>query len=470
MTSKSKLSSYFIITVVLALGLSISLQSLLAAWTAPTQTAPNCPAGSPGCDTPVNTGNSNQQKGGLLTLNGTGNALLVPGGDVGIGTINPGVRLHVADTNGEIIIEGTHATNPWVNLNFSQRGTVVNQIQAHGTETGSMFFVTKDPVSSALTERMRIKNDGNIGIGTTNPRAKLHVNGDSYIEGGGIGFMPAGGTSANNVIYRGGTDFTILRNYNSSSTVMQVWSPPGALGSSNAKEATIALVRGNEPDQEYFDLYNNGYSTETQHGIRIQKRGTGSYRDFVFDQYDGTTKTPLMNIKADGKIGIGTNVPQTKLDVNGDLTVSGAIKSYAYSPSNTVLYSAPTQRIQSWPGCNTTNRIKVFGAPGSGFFRVSFDVRGADGSDWMRAYLKCNGVQCSNILDIGVSTAYTTRTLDTTNFIPSGSEIEIAIEGREGYSGYTYAQTYCSGTQAIYVRNAYLKGSTTPGSYGVIVD
>ena len=48
-------------------------------------------------------------------------------------------------------------------------------------------------------------------------------------------------------------------------------------------EATLALVRGDEPNLEIVDLYNNGYPSETQYGIRIRKYGTGEFRDFVFD-------------------------------------------------------------------------------------------------------------------------------------------------------------------------------------------
>ena len=94
------------------------------------------------------------------------------------------------------------------------------------------------------------------------------------------------------------------------------------------REATVALVRDltttDEEKQEFLDLYNNGYASETQYGIRIQKRGTGAnYQDFVFDQYDGTTKTPLMILKADTKVGIGTNSPTEKLEVAGNVKVTG---------------------------------------------------------------------------------------------------------------------------------------------------
>jgi hypothetical protein len=159
--------------------------------------------------------------------------------------------------------------------------------------------------------------DGDVGIGTMSPAdgAKLDVVGDIYTSAG-LGFYVPNEQWARNVIYRGGSDFTILRNFNRDYSIFQIWAPPGA----GNREATLAMVRGDEPDMEYFDLYNNGYDgIEVQHGIRIQKRGTGEYRDFVFDHYDGVTKEPVMILKADRNVGIGTANPAAKLAVDGDI-------------------------------------------------------------------------------------------------------------------------------------------------------
>jgi hypothetical protein len=155
---------------------------------------------------------------------------------------------------------------------------------------------------------MRINSSGNVGIGTTNPQVKLHVNAGSdgiglLIEAddskGRIGFLETGGSDAANVIYRDSADYTVVRNFNQVYTNMSLRAPTNPTGTAD-REATIALIRvdSQDNDKEYLDLYNNGYASETQYGIRIQKRGTGSYRDFVFDQYDGTTKLPIMTLKA----------------------------------------------------------------------------------------------------------------------------------------------------------------------------
>ena len=85
------------------------------AWTEPTQ-AP--PGGN--VDTPINTGLIGQIKQGNLQVNAlgiqsTGNALLVPNGNVGIGTPSPGYKL---DVNGDVRWTGTlqGGSVPWLRL------------------------------------------------------------------------------------------------------------------------------------------------------------------------------------------------------------------------------------------------------------------------------------------------------------------------------------------------------------------
>ena len=52
---------------------------------------------------------------------------------------------------------------------------------AAGSSPGAITFYTTPNASTTLAERMRIDNTGNVGIGTTNPSAKLHIVGDSIL-------------------------------------------------------------------------------------------------------------------------------------------------------------------------------------------------------------------------------------------------------------------------------------------------
>lgn len=104
-------------------------------------------------------------------------ALQVAGGRVAIGNTTPGVKLDVKGNN-------ALGNNPNVVAAFranNHAGVVI------GSLNGNTPYIGDDPGASSSvglsfftngTERMRIKNDnGNIGIGTTNPTQKLSVNG-----------------------------------------------------------------------------------------------------------------------------------------------------------------------------------------------------------------------------------------------------------------------------------------------------
>ena len=65
---------------------------------------------------------------------------------------------------------------------------------------GILRFLTSN--GSSLSERMRIENDGDVGIGTTNPQAKLHVNGFTTSDG----YKIPGGNSAQFLTADGGVN------------------------------------------------------------------------------------------------------------------------------------------------------------------------------------------------------------------------------------------------------------------------
>lgn len=71
-------------------------------------------------------------------------------------------------------------------------------------------------------------------------------------------------------------------------TLLEVVSPN--LGEGYDSEATLTLMRehdGVSNGIEFLDLYNNGYDDSRQMGIRVQSRGSGQLRDFVFEFNDG---------------------------------------------------------------------------------------------------------------------------------------------------------------------------------------
>jgi len=96
-------------------------------------------------------------------------------GNVGIGTITPGAKLHVS--GGDLLI-GSDAINTELftglklQYNTSGEGAIMS---SYNDGFGFLTFYTKESLGNPITERMRIDKNGNVGIGTITPGAKLHV-------------------------------------------------------------------------------------------------------------------------------------------------------------------------------------------------------------------------------------------------------------------------------------------------------
>ena len=130
------------------------------------------------------------------------------GGNVGIGTTNPGAKLDINGpavgsgmnlrTQGDVLVGATTGASIFFDGNYSYAsGNYIRAIAAN-TQT----FATSG------SERMRITSTGNIGIGTTAPGSKLEVDGSTAANGattaiagilGGYTFNPtAGGVQVGN--------------------------------------------------------------------------------------------------------------------------------------------------------------------------------------------------------------------------------------------------------------------------------
>jgi len=118
---------------------------------------------------------------GYWTLSGT-NIYNTNTGNVGIGTTTPAGKLHVTGgilrlDNNDIIFQ----ENDTGDIVFNNAdGTEKARIYA-GYSAGANWLRIK----TAGTDRVTIDNNGNVGIGTTNPGSyKLYVNGSAYATGG----------------------------------------------------------------------------------------------------------------------------------------------------------------------------------------------------------------------------------------------------------------------------------------------
>jgi hypothetical protein len=113
-------------------------------------------------------------------------------GDVGIGTNDPDSRLvvQVGGTNntvrtGLILRTPDSDIGTGYNIDFHQSTTLVGRITSL-TEGGGAIGMAFSTYNGSTTERMRIDSSGNVGIGQTNPAARLSIKQRDYAWDGGI--------------------------------------------------------------------------------------------------------------------------------------------------------------------------------------------------------------------------------------------------------------------------------------------
>lgn len=247
-------------------------------------------------------------------------------GNVGIGTSSPNSKVEVIGD--QLLVAGLAGTGqigiqikgfPLSEIPSAQvQGYIASGTSAIGAN-GDLLIAPRTTVATSIrfitgttpTERVRVDGSGNVGIGTSSPDSKLHI--ESSVAGESLIF-----TNTN-------TDV-------------------------NANNKFGLTIRESGVDQIYLRYRRDGTGV-----AELIQRNNSS---LVF----GTDNTERMRIAASGNVGIGTSSPGANLQVAGNALFGGTLSSCS-SPSIGLSSGSTAEFIFS---SNATNSIAI-----TGFITVS---------------------------------------------------------------------------------------------------
>jgi hypothetical protein len=331
-----------------------------------------------------------------LFTNSTQRMIIESDGNVGIGNDSPTSLLHLTKTldvggsgmidmlriewddagsedtksgDGTKISFGTSSVN---NSPASVESAYIGAIRTSGAEAShntDLVFGTKENDSTDISEKMRIKNDGNVGIGTTDPSHKLHIygaSGDNDTEPVGILLESSNADGEPGIHFKNGTTSNNLFSIGINGSVgclgffygddnggtqqggntLMTLNSSGNLGIGNT-DPNALLHLGDVEDTEkllYFHTERPWYVIQGESGsgatldwmstnggkrFRIIDEGTGN---IVFTAQPNTTASSqrVYLCQDGGNVGIGTDNPGYKLDVSGDISLTGNLRRTSF--------------------------------------------------------------------------------------------------------------------------------------------
>jgi len=255
---------------------------------------------------------------GLGGSNDERDILIDTTGNVGIGTTSPSQKL---DVSGIIAVNGVKFLST-----IGSESYIWNN-------TGGLSVVD----DTGNTVQLRIKDNGNVGIGTTNPRTKLHVTGLTGDDDPSLGSSTAPLFVSNTAdsyglnigVQSSGTSW-LQSQSNSSSIAYDLSLNPlgGNVGVGTTSPSEKLVVDGKIRSlggTSSADFYSTG------NDALIVNNGTQNLKFW-------NNGSERMRIKGDGNVGIGTTSPSSKLQVAGGIQMADDTDTASASKVGTMRY------------------------------------------------------------------------------------------------------------------------------------
>ena len=299
----------------------------------------------------------------------SGQELFVRGsdGNIGIGTTSPDTKLHLSvsgaspvsllklDSNLSSNADATQGIHLFKKLNNQLYGW---KIESSGeSDTTATLKVISSQAGSDNPRLTIARNTGNVGIGTTSPDSRLTIN----------------------------TNIAHDNNFNYGDAAVTIFDPTHNGGSTPVVARDILhLVRegvanqafGNKVSFALSRYENNEFNSRTQLDFKLT--------DGNFD-----THTPVMSLRSNGNVGIGTTTPSDRLDVNGNIKAPSATitslnaeaitVSKRLSVTETLTVGSPTAPVGN-PALNVAGVIQAKQMNGQAY-RCEVPVLQFDGTD-----------------------------------------------------------------------------------------
>lgn len=271
-------------------------------------------------------------------------------GDVGIGTATPDLHGNWGSTHRLLTVATATASKHAViqllggsgaagSINFGNqtiRHSAVGSID--GSHLG--FYTNNSNSGTTLAERMRITSTGNIGIGTSSPASKFDVEG-----GVSIGATYSGTTAAptNGAIIEGnvgiGTSSPAVILHSAINSSQTTYS------SASASDIGLAIQNTNSTANNFglISFLNSGNGGQVHVGaIYLGSSGSAGGKLFFSTRPAAGLVTERMRIDENGNVGIGTTSPGTKLEVAGQVKITGG------SPGSGKVLTSDAVGLATW--------------------------------------------------------------------------------------------------------------------------